>query len=182
MPDIKTALETALSTTINSWAQEDAQTHQTKQTPQEKQMTTTSTAKPYHFKETVGVSRAVFDHVKNNPGQSRPAVLGALLAKGYKKGSVDSLLTQYVRGGVFAQNDQGHLWTLVQEYAAVPSPAKARSKKLTHAKPKASADIALPRAPRRLSTADFLEECPWPRPVRCTMNSRKSLGVDMNKE
>ena len=79
MPDIKTALSTALT----EWEQDDKQ--------QEKQMQKA----PYvpHFKVTNNVTRATFDFVKNNPHQSCKTICAALEKDGYKPSSIGSLLT-----------------------------------------------------------------------------------------
>ena len=61
------------------------------------------------FKATNGVSRAVFDYVNTHSGKTRIEVRNALIAKGYKKGSVDSLITQNVRCGIFLQDPNDKL-------------------------------------------------------------------------
>lgn len=73
------------------------------------------------FVETVGVARAVFDYVLNNGGKTRLEIRQALMAQGYKKGSVDSLMTQNVRAGNFTQTGDNKLYCIVKEYKPVPS-------------------------------------------------------------
>jgi hypothetical protein len=108
MPDIKTALSTALT----EWEQDDKQ--------QEKQMQKT----PYvpHFKVTNNVTRATFDFVKNNPHQSCKTICAALEKDGYKPSSIGSLLTQFVKNGLCARDANNNYTTIAKEY----SPIKVR--------------------------------------------------------
>lgn len=151
MPDIKTALESALqnakevtastkalTATITKWAEDDKPLNQTNTQPKEKQMHThTQFAKQpdgkVRFVETIGVAKAVFDFVRKNPGLPRKDARIALLAQGYKKGSVDSLLSQNVRAGIFKQDANGQLYPVYTEYRPVPNlPAMTK----TTSKPK----------------------------------------------
>jgi hypothetical protein len=127
MPDIKTAMEKALSTTINEWANDDKPQQQTN--PKEKTMPNPNPVINYEkhadgkirFVETVGVTRAVFDQVHNNPGTPRQQVTDVLIAKGFKKSSIGSLITQNVRVGIFRQDGHGRLYSEVKEYVPIPS-------------------------------------------------------------
>ncbi len=137
MPDIKTALESALqnakevtastkalTATITKWAEDDKPLNQTNL--KEKQMYThTQFAKQpdgkVRFVETIGVAKAVFDLVRKNPGLPRKDARNTLMAQGYKKGSVDSLLSQNVRAGIFRQDDSGQLYPVYMEYRPVPN-------------------------------------------------------------
>ena len=82
---------------------------------------------PYvpHFKVTNNVTRATFDHVKNNPHQSCKTICKALEKQGYKPASVGSLLTQFVKNGLCVKDANGNYTTIFNEY----SPVKA-SKRL----------------------------------------------------
>jgi predicted transcriptional regulator len=108
MPDIKTALSTALT----EWEQDDKQ--------QEKQMQKA----PYvpHFKVTNNVTRATFDHVKDNPHQSCKTICAALEKRGYKSSSIGSLLTQFVKNGLCVRDANGNYTAIAYEY----SPIKVR--------------------------------------------------------
>ena len=108
MPDIKTALSTALT----EWEQDDNQQEQKmKHIP--------------HFKVTNNVTRATFDYVKNNPRQSCKTICKALEKQGYKPSSIGSLLTQFVKNGLCVKDANGNYTTIANEY----SPVKA-SKRL----------------------------------------------------
>ena len=108
MPDIKTALSTALT----EWEQDDKQ--------QEKQMQKA----PYvpHFKVTNNVTRATFDYVKNNPHQSCKTICVALEKDGYKASSIGSLLTQFVKNGLCTRDANHNYTAIAKEY----SPIKVR--------------------------------------------------------
>jgi hypothetical protein len=105
MPDIKTALSTALT----EWEQDDKQ--------QEKQMQKT----PYvpHFKVTNNVTRATFDFVKNNPHQSCKTICAALEKDGYKPSSIGSLLTQFVKNGLCVRDANGNYTAIAYEYTPI---------------------------------------------------------------
>jgi hypothetical protein len=139
MPSLQDALQTAiqkqtssvLQQTINEWAQDESPQTQTK--PEEKTMPYTHTNfekqsdGKVRFKETNGVSRAVFDYVNTHSGKTRLEVREALLKMGYKKGSVDSLISQNVRSGIFLQDPNDKLYSLKTSYQSVPS-TKAQRK------------------------------------------------------
>jgi hypothetical protein len=105
MPDIKTALSTALT----EWEQDDKQ--------QEKQMQKT----PYvpHFKVTNNVTRATFDHVKDNPHQSCKTICATLEKRGYKSSSIGSLLTQFVKNGLCVRDANGNYTAIAYEYTPI---------------------------------------------------------------
>ena len=111
MPDIKTALSTALS----EWEQDDKQ--------QEKQMK----QQPF-FSVTNNVTRATFDYVKNNPASSSGEVSRALEQRGYKPSSIGSLLTQFVKKGLCTRDAQNRYSVAVPEY--VPMKASKHVKQV----------------------------------------------------
>lgn len=150
MPDIKTALENALKTTINEWADDDKPLNQNQTNLKEKTMPnhnpvvnfTKHTDGKIRFTETVGVARAVFEHVLNNPGVTRAQVTANLTPKGYKKGSVQSLVGQYIRAKHFKKDSTGKIFCMLADYKPLPS-TKAQ-KKLPLPKPiKPAKTIAL---------------------------------------
>ena len=101
MPDIKTALQLALSKTANTWAADD-EAHQKiepvkTETPKEIDM-----PKQY-FQATNNVTRATFDYVYQNPGKLRKEVLNALQDQGFKRSSTTSLIGQFVKSGAFVE-------------------------------------------------------------------------------
>jgi carboxypeptidase C (cathepsin A) len=105
MPDIKTALSTALT----EWEKDDKQ--------QEKKVKHIP-----HFKVTNNVTRATFEHVKNNPKQSCKTICAALEKRGYKSSSIGSLLTQFVKNGLCVRDANSNYSVIVDEY----SPIKVR--------------------------------------------------------
>ena len=113
MPDIKTALSTALS----EWEKDDQQ--------QENQMTYVP-----HFKVTNNVTRATFEYVKNNPHQSCKTICVALEKRGYKPSSIGSLLTQFVKNGLCARDANNNYTTLVNEYSPIKAHKKLKVKQV----------------------------------------------------
>jgi predicted transcriptional regulator len=120
MPDIKTALSTALT----EWEQDDKQ--------QEKQMQKT----PYvpHFKVTNNVTRATFDFVKNNPHQSCKTICAALEKDGYKPSSIGSLLTQFVKNGLCVRDANGNYTAIAHEYTPIKVRKQLKAKQAKQAK------------------------------------------------
>jgi hypothetical protein len=116
MPDIKTALSTALS----EWEQDDKQ--------QEKQMQK-ATYVP-HFKVTNNVTRATFDHVKNNPHQSCKTICVALEKQGYKASSVGSLLTQFVKNGLCVRDANNNYTAIAHEYTPIKIRKQLKAKQV----------------------------------------------------
>ena len=111
MPDIKTALSTALS----EWEQDDKQ--------QENQMK----QQPF-FSVTNNVTRATFDYVKNNPASASGEVSRALAQRGYKPSSIGSLLTQFIKKGLCTRDAQNRYSVAVPEY--VPMKASKHVKQV----------------------------------------------------
>lgn len=125
MPDIKTALSTALT----EWEQDDKQ--------QEKQMQKT----PYvpHFKVTNNVTRATFDHVKDNPHQSCKTICVALEKRGYKSSSIGSLLTQFVKNGLCVRDANGNYTAIAHEYTPIKLRKQVKAKQAKQVIEKAKA-------------------------------------------
>ena len=152
MPDMKTALENALKSTINSWAEDDKPVSQN--TLKEKTMANpnpiVNIAKQPNgrvlFAPTVGVTRAVFDMVHNHPspGIPRQQLIDSLVAKGFKKSSVGSLVTQNILGQVFKIDGHNRLTTAVKEYTSPPNAKKREA--LRQSKPIKATKPAAPKA------------------------------------
>jgi len=113
MPDIKTALSTALS----EWEQDDKQ--------QENQMQ----QQPY-FSVTNNVTRATFDYVKNNPASSSGEVSRALEKRGYKASSVGSLLTQFIKKGLCTRDAQNRYSVAMSDYVPMKATKKLKAKQV----------------------------------------------------
>jgi len=110
MPDLKTALETALK----EW---DDDSNQPKETPM----------KPQIFKPTNNVTRETFQYVKQNKGCTKVEVRKALMAKGFKDNSITSLLAQMIRSNFILVDSSGGLHTVVEDYMPLKS-AKTKNK------------------------------------------------------
>ena len=66
--------------------------------------------KPAHqFKTTNGVTRAVFDCIKYNPGTTKSRAMHVLEVQGFKKASTSSIIATYIRQGTFV-NKQGDVF------------------------------------------------------------------------
>lgn len=137
MPDIKTALEKALSQTANAWAADDdahqsiapAQTTPTQTAPKETSMTTTTNT---HRNVTTNVSRTTFDYIRDNAGVTRADATIALEHAGYNSGSVTSLIGQMLKSRM-VRNENGNLYANQKEY----TPLKALVPTFKHTKKRA---------------------------------------------
>ena len=110
MPDLKTALETALK----EW---DDDSNQPKETPM----------KPQIFKPTNNVTRETFQYVKQNKGCTKVEVRKTLMARGFKDNSITSLLAQMIRSNFILVDSSGGLHTVVEDYMPLKS-AKTKNK------------------------------------------------------
>ena len=125
MPDIKTALEQALSKDQTraqlpaEWDDEGGAAVIQSITTQAKE----ATMPKQFFVTTNNVTRITFDYVRDNPGKTRKEVAVALEAQGFKTSSVTSLLGQMVKQGVVRENAQ-LLYTTTNEYAPLKSSKK----------------------------------------------------------
>lgn len=107
MPDMKTALSTALQT----WTQGDKE-------PDVQAPAPAPEPKRAGFKPTNNVSRALFDFVKAHPGLTRVNITSAMSQQGYNPASVMSLTGQYLTGGLFRSVD-GHVFANKDEYVPI---------------------------------------------------------------
>lgn len=104
MPDIQTAFKTALSRTLQQWDDDDGEV-----SPQASPQTTinNSVSQPSQniqgipmtqaFHITNNISRATFQHIKDNPGSTRKEIITALEHKNFRPDSVSSLIAQMRR-------------------------------------------------------------------------------------
>ena len=116
MADIKTALSGILS----EWELDNQQ--------QEKQVQKA----PYvpHFKVTNNVTRATFDHVKDNPHQSCKTICATLEKRGYKSSSIGSLLTQFVKNGLCVRDANGNYTAIAHEYTPIKVRKQVKAKQV----------------------------------------------------
>ena len=113
MPDIKTALQQALSKTASTWAEDDT-AHQKIEPTKETTMQVTESPKPY-FTTTNNVCRATFEAILRNPGKSRKQVIEALLEGGYKDTSTSTLIGQMIKQNHIRESN-GLLYAVNTEY------------------------------------------------------------------
>ena len=107
MPDIKTALQNALSKAASAptpqipaaWDDEGADAAIETITTKAKE----ATMPKQYFQTTNNVTRATFDYVKNNPGNTRTQIVAALTLQGFKRGSTGSLLGQMSKQGLLRE-------------------------------------------------------------------------------
>lgn len=105
MPDMKTALSGILS----EWELDNKQQEKQVETPQQR---------PY-FSVTNNVTRVTFEYVKNNPSSSYKDIADTLEKHGYKPSSIGSLLTQFVKNGLCARDEQNRYTAIVNEYTPI---------------------------------------------------------------
>jgi hypothetical protein len=114
MPDLKTALSTALST----WEQDD------KQIQQEKQM---QNKRPQQFVPTNNVTQETFNYVKNNPNKNSSEIRSVLVARGFNAGSIGSLLTQFTKQNQMVKDHNGRYTVCVPNYTPLKSTRQFRA-------------------------------------------------------
>lgn len=105
MPDIQTALKSALSKTLQQWDDDDEGTNVP--VPSAKQPVSASVSAPSQniqgipmtktFNITNNISRTTFQYIKDNPGSTRKEIIQALEHQGFSSGSVSSLIAQMCR-------------------------------------------------------------------------------------
>jgi hypothetical protein len=150
MPDLKSEM----SKVLNEWEQ-DAQQLQEK--PMQRHL-------PQQFTPTNNVTQETFNYVKNNPNKNSAEICDALEVRGFKKNSVGSLLTQFVKQGQMLRDHNAQLRTVVSTYTPLKSTRKfkaegKRTNKIVQikSKPKSAGIAALqvdttPKATPKVST------------------------------
>jgi hypothetical protein len=76
---------------------------------------------PHAFKPTNNVSRETFNYIKDNPGLTRSQVGKGMEDKGFKKGSVISLATQFLRQNM-VRTTNGGLFVMQDNYTPLKAP------------------------------------------------------------
>jgi hypothetical protein len=140
MPDMQTALRSALTKTLQTWDDDGEEgtpvpvpPASAPVQPVSTSFPSTSTQKPTmlnQHKITNNVSRVTFNYVRDNPGSTRTEIITALGHQGFGKGSVSSLLAQMRKSKMM--HDTNGLWYAdVKEYAPIKNPnykSKAKPK------------------------------------------------------
>lgn len=128
MPDMQSALQAALSKTVNSWAADD-EAHQQIQPQQEKAVNTTATTEKPDPRITNNISRTLFEFILKNPGRNRMWVAEQLVAQGFKYVSVTSLISQMVRARMAVIDDEGGVTATLKAYEPIRPPKKPAPRK-----------------------------------------------------
>jgi predicted transcriptional regulator len=115
MPDLQTALKEAL----NEW-------EPTSTTASEKPMDKKKLP-PQIFKPTSNVTRETFIYIQTHYGCTSSQVKDALVARGFKKNSVHSLITQLVNSKQVIRDKEGRLAAIVNEYMPMKSYRKTKA-------------------------------------------------------
>ena len=126
-------LQTELERTIAEWDKQD------------EVLTLEVTEQPIKhstFRETVGSSRATFDAVVANPGMTKSQIVAKLEAAGHKRQSTSSLISAYLRTGIFVRRNGDAIFSTTSTYvssakglnaarAAIKAPRRAAKKVAT---------------------------------------------------
>ena len=117
MPDLQTAMQKILQ----SWEQPET-------------TTTETTKETIVFKPTTNTSRACFEIVRDNPGNSKKECIRLLGLKGFKPSSTSSLLSQMTRQGLIWRDSSGGLHPNAKEYSPLKAVKVFKAKKASPAK------------------------------------------------
>ena len=140
MPDIQTALKTALTRTLQEWdddGEESPQPSPTINNTINNSVPTPSQGIP--MKKTFGVtnniSRVTFDYIKNNPGSTRKEIIEALEHQGFAGGSTSSLVAQMRRNNMIHETNNLY-YADIPEYRPIKSLKALRKMEAPIAPPK----------------------------------------------
>jgi hypothetical protein len=144
MPDIQTALKTALSKTLQQWDDDDEGTSvpvpSVAKQPVSSSFPVTSNQKPVMknlYNITNNVSRETFNYIKENPGSKRMEIITALGHRGFGKASVSSLIAQ-MRKSKMVHDTDGLWYADVNDYTPIKN---SSYKKKTKAQKKGTTGI-----------------------------------------
>ena len=123
MPDMQTALKTALSRTLQEW-DDDGETFPHSPSVQPVSTSVPPPSQGIPVKKTFGVtnniSRVTFDYIKNNPGSTRKEIIQALEHQGYAGGSTSSLVAQMRRNKMIHETNNAY-YADIPEYRPIKS-------------------------------------------------------------
>ena len=122
MPDIQTALKSALSKTLQDWDDEGETPSVQPVSASFSQPTTPTQGIPMTqaFSITNNVSRVTFDYIKANPGSTRKEIIAALEHQNFRPDSVSSLIAQMRRNKLIHEKD-GLYYADADEYRPLKS-------------------------------------------------------------
>jgi hypothetical protein len=131
MPDLRTALTSALQQAANEWAADDEPHQQI----QEKQMQQTQQTQQTPQEEPKTVTEVTFNMVRDNPGITRMEAMKRLAALGCKESSTSSLIAQFMAVDMMYKVNKG-LFTRGDSHKGMTSTKvkKARKQKMTAAR------------------------------------------------
>jgi hypothetical protein len=84
------------------------------------------------------VSRRTFEYVRDNPGITRKTLVVRLEASGFRQSSTTSLITQFLRGGLFRDED-GKLYAVRPTYE--PTYKRIKAKRIAKSKPEPKPEL-----------------------------------------
>ena len=123
MPDIQTALKTALSRTLQEW-DDDGETfpHSPSVQPVSTSVPPPSQGIPVKkaFGITNNISRVTFNYIKDNPGSTRKEIIEALEHQGFAGGSTSSLVAQMRRNKMIHETNNAY-YVDIPEYRPIKS-------------------------------------------------------------
>jgi hypothetical protein len=124
MPDMQTALKTALTRTLQEWDDDGEISPQTPtiNTTINNSVPTPSQGIPMKktFNITNNISRVTFDYIKNNPGSTRKEIIEALEHQGFAGGSTSSLIAQMRRNKMIHETNNAY-YADIAEYRPIKS-------------------------------------------------------------
>jgi hypothetical protein len=123
MPDMQTALKTALTRTLQEW-DDDGEI-----SPRPTINTTVNNSVPKPSQETPmkkmfgitnNISRVTFNYIKDNPGSTRKEIIEALEHQGFAGGSTSSLVAQMRRNKMIHETNNAY-YADIPEYRPIKS-------------------------------------------------------------
>ena len=139
MPDMQTALKTALTRTLQEWDDDGEISPQTPtiNTTINNSVPTPSQGIPMKktFNITNNISRVTFDYIKNNPGSTRKEIIEALEHQGFAGGSTSSLVAQMRRNNMIHETNNAY-YADIPEYRPIKSLKALRKMEAPIAPPK----------------------------------------------
>jgi hypothetical protein len=130
MPDMQTALKTALSQTLQQWDDDGEAPPPPSVQPVSTSFPVTSNQTPTMtnlFNVTNNVSRSTFNYIKDNPGSTRQEIIIALEHTGFTKSSVAALISQMNKAKMIHKTND--LWYVdVPEYIPIKNTTYVKKK------------------------------------------------------
>jgi hypothetical protein len=124
MPDMQTALKSALRTTLQQW-DDDGETFP--HSPSVQPVSVPPTPQPTQgipmkkaFGITNNISRVTFNYIKDNPGSTRKEIIEALEHQGFAGGSTSSLVAQMRRNKMIHETNNAY-YVDIPEYRPIKS-------------------------------------------------------------